>query len=502
MADDAPRVRLRREVIAQVDAELAEFARAVSHDFKKPLRQVRAFAELLARRHGDALPDDGRELLGYVVAGAGRMQALLEAYVDGVRVVQGPMKPRAVALDDALDAALESLETRLTAAGAELRRAELPVVQGDLGLLSRLFVELLDNAVAYAGDEPPRVEIGVAGAEVFVRDEGAGFDPTANERVFGWFQRLHPTGNDAAHGVGLALCRRIVAHHGGRIWADSKPGTGTTVRFTLCADSPDSAPARLGPQTEVPPSGSILLVEDDPIVRHAVGVILRREGYDVVAVDNGAQAIERCAEVDPDLVLMDLQMPAVDGLEATRGIRARESEAGRHVPIVALTAHSTQGERDHCQAAGMDGYVSKPFAAADLLRVIQQHLSGDPPHETPPPPPPRPRADDTVFDRSQALANCRGDEALLHEIARMFTSGCPTSLQRVRAAVEAKDGRELAAAAHRLKGMAGNLGGQVLAASAGQLEALGRGGDLAGAAKQLDSLESEAGRLLAELASV
>lgn len=484
-----------------MDAELAELARAISHDFKKPLRQVRSFAQLLERRHGGQLDAEGRELLDHVVRGAARMQGQLEAFVESIRFVGGPMEPSPVALDDALDAALASLGARLAETQASVSREPLPSLRGDRQLLERLLRELLANALAAAGSAPPRIEVGVEGAAVFVRDHGEGLDPSAGERIFGWFSKLGPVDLQSGHGVGLALCRRIVEHHGGCIWAESAVGQGATFRFTLAPDGAAPPTGRLGPPGLAPPSGRILLVEDDPIVRHAVSVILRREGYEVAEVVDGAQALERFAAVAPDLVLMDLQMPGIDGLAAARGIRAAE-KAGRRVPILALTAHTTSGEREHCQDAGMDGHVSKPFSAADLLRVIRQHVEGEVPAGLPPPPRARRGTEAAVFARSQALANCRGDPALLGEIARMFEAACPAAVQRVRDAVEAGDAAGLTAAAHRLKGMSANLGGQALSAAASALEGLGRRDALEPAPAALDALEGEAARLLAALQGV
>ena len=219
---------------------LEQFAYAVSHDLREPLRMVTSYLALLERRYGDSHDSEADEFLGYAIDGAERMQETIANLLSFARVDTEGTSFDAVDLEAVLDDVLMDLGVRITTSDAEIVAGELPTVAGDGAQLRQLFQNLLDNAIEYSGDEPPRITISADrdGDEWFVSisDEGIGMDPADTDRVFEIFQRLHTYEEHAGTGIGLALVKRIVDHHGGEIWVESEPGEGSTFSFTL----PDS----------------------------------------------------------------------------------------------------------------------------------------------------------------------------------------------------------------------------------------------------------------------
>jgi len=218
-------------VQAALDDLLAELARGVSHDLRAPVRKIRSFAQLVARRAEGQLDESTAMLFGHLQDATGRLERMLEDFVEYARVVPGPPELEAVPLDEALDDVLPRLSPVLARRGGRLTRDPLPVVRADPRLARRLLLELLGNALSFSGDRPPQVHVGAEGAEVYVRDRGAGIDPAVADQVFRAFRRLDAS--TSGSGLGLAVCRRIAERHGGWIRVESVPGEGATFRFVL-----------------------------------------------------------------------------------------------------------------------------------------------------------------------------------------------------------------------------------------------------------------------------
>ena len=200
---------------------------------------VSSYLQLIESRYADELDEDGEEFLAFAVDGADRMRDMIDGLLTYSRVDSrgDPFEP--VDLDDVLDDVREDLQVKIAESGAEITAGPLPRVEGDPGQLRQVLQNLIDNAIEYSGDEPPRVEVTArrdGDAWVLsVSDEGIGIDPADADRVFEVFQRLHSRSEHSGTGIGLAVCERIVERHGGEIWVDSEPGEGTTFSFTLPA---------------------------------------------------------------------------------------------------------------------------------------------------------------------------------------------------------------------------------------------------------------------------
>lgn len=221
------------------NAELEQFASVASHDLQSPLRNIISFAQLLQRRHGGALGAAGQEYLATIQHSAGHMQGLITDLLAFARVGRGGPAPGPVAMERVLADAQAALAATIRDKGARITHDPLPVVAGTETELRQLLQNLLDNAMKFQAGATPEVHVSArpAGAnwEIAVRDNGIGIRPEHQDRIFRMFERLHDTDSYAGTGIGLAVCRKIVEQHGGRIGVESRPGAGSTFRFSLPA---------------------------------------------------------------------------------------------------------------------------------------------------------------------------------------------------------------------------------------------------------------------------
>lgn len=249
-----------------------------------------------------------------------------------------------------------------------------------------------------------------------------------------------------------------------------------------------------------------VLLTDDNAFNQKVGTLkLEKYGHTVVVAGSGREALSRMEQERFDLVLMDVQMPEMDGFEATGIIRKMELESGGHVPIIAMTGRAMKGDREQCLAAGMDGYVTKPVQDAALWRAIREVLPAEVLSRTRSRPAPvvpvAPGvASRATFDRAVLVARAGGNDKLLQELVDVFRQDCATLVPELRAALLEENAAKLGEAAHTLKGVVAFFGVKPLTEAAVKVEALGRKGDLGGAREELGRLSHELDRLLAALA--
>ncbi len=219
------------------NAELEQFAYVASHDLQEPLRKVVSFCQALQTRYGGQLDERADQYIDFAVDGAKRMQVLINDLLAFSRVGRGGRELALIALPEVLAAAQLALAETIASAGGSVVADELPTVRGDRAQLTSLFQNLIANAVKFRGAEPPVVRIAVvrrdAQWELSCADNGIGIDSEYAERIFLIFQRLHARDAYEGSGIGLALCRKIVEYHGGRIWLDTDYAGGTCFRFTL-----------------------------------------------------------------------------------------------------------------------------------------------------------------------------------------------------------------------------------------------------------------------------
>jgi signal transduction histidine kinase len=232
------RVRQRTLELEGANKELESFSYSVSHDLREPLRAIQGFCEMFRTEFGASVPEAGGQMLERIWAGASRMNQLIDDLLHFSRFSREPLQCLPVPMRELVLQVVQRLRERLGDRQVEVEVGELPECHADRALLEQVLVNLLSNAFKFtAGQEVARVEVGVlrqAEASVYyVRDNGVGFDMRAGDKLFGVFQRLHSQEAFEGTGIGLSIVHRIITRHGGRVWADSRPGEGATFYFTL-----------------------------------------------------------------------------------------------------------------------------------------------------------------------------------------------------------------------------------------------------------------------------
>ena len=531
--------RKRSEVeLAQArdDAEAAsraksEFMANISHEIRTPLNGIIGMTELVLAA---PLADQSRQYLTMVRTSADSLLHIINDILDFSKIEAGHLRFDSAAfhLPARLTSTLEPLGVTARRKGlaftVEQRPGLPPVLVGDAGRLGQVLMNLVGNAIKFtdrgsvgvvADVAPPLPGDGpsLARIRVVVRDTGIGVPADKHSLIFEAFTQADGSTSRrfGGTGLGLSIVASIVKRMGGTLDIQSEPGTGsaftvvmpfecgTTVELPML--SGDGLSRLLGHADQAPPvtqvqaavSMSLLLVEDNPVNQRLAQEILRRRGHRVTVAENGREALDRLAEAAFDVVLMDVQMPEMNGLDATRAIRRREAGTARHVPIVAMTAHAMAGDREKCLESGMDDYLTKPVRAEALITYVERYamtaekMSMPPaPARTPSPPPPpgQPAAADPAFNLTEALQRVDGDAELLAEVAGIFLDDAPAMLADLAAAVDRHDAEAISRTAHRLKGSILTFSAPAAAASALALEAAGRTGDLSGVEAELETL--------------
>ena len=231
------RVVNRTLELSRANDELEKFAYVASHDLQEPLRTVANFSQLLEERYADRLDKDGKEFIGYIHSGARHMRTLVDDLLAYSRLGVKALTLTEVDCEQVLGEVLEDMKTAVQESGAAIEHDPLPRVRADAGQIKQLFANLLSNAIKFRGSEPLRIHVGAirhGGNWTFsVRDNGIGIDPKYFTLIFGMYERLHSIGQYPGSGIGLALCKKIVEGHHGRIWVDSEEGRGATFFFSL-----------------------------------------------------------------------------------------------------------------------------------------------------------------------------------------------------------------------------------------------------------------------------
>ncbi len=392
---DARALAEARDAADAANSAKSQFLANMSHEIRTPLNGVIGVAQALSRTQLDR---DQREMLDLIESSGHTLQTLLSDILDLARVESGRLEIMAEPFD--LDRAIREAAQLYSATAAdkglqffvEVAPEAQVWVRGDVVRLKQILTNLVSNAVKFTGSgfisltvAPGPDRDGRATLRFSVEDTGICFDSAARERLFGRFEQADGaiTRKFGGSGLGLSICKQLAGMMEGELDCESEPGGGSAFFLTLPfvpvaapAAVEDHAAARLG---DVIPTLRVLLADDHATNRKVVELILAQAPVELTAVENGAQALDAYRGGDFDLVLMDMQMPVMDGLEAIREIRQHEAVLGREAtPIIMLTANALPEHVASGVAAGADRHLSKPFNAADLLGLVMDVAVGGP----------------------------------------------------------------------------------------------------------------------------
>ncbi|MBL8487561.1 MAG: response regulator [Rhodocyclaceae bacterium] len=486
-------MRRARDEAERASRAKSEFVSRMSHELRTPLNAIIGFGELL---EAEPLQPAHRNYVGLINTSGHHLLELVNQVLDLAKIEAGGLKLERIPFDfpAAVEAVRVIIAERAAGKGIEFVASVSPDlprhVEGDPTRLRQILINLLVNAVKFTDRGSVELRVAAEGGRIYfsVRDSGIGMDQEALASLFQPFVQadVTVTRRFGGTGLGLVISRELVEAMGGSMEVESAPGTGTCFWFWLPLRPAEAPPAveTVAPAPGVASvaglvRGKVLLVDDNQVNEQLGTAMLARLGIPCDVARDGAEALNRLAGAEYALVLMDVEMPVMDGITAARRIRAGEAK-GRHLPIIAMTANALREDRDRCLDAGMDGFLSKPVSLQALQGEIARVLA-IPLAPTPPAPAPaasaaaRSGGSSAGWDRATALDLVGGDEALLREVARAFLNDLPIQLGRLEASLAAKDWPTLVRAAHTMKGLFGTFVSDAGRESAAALESAARG---------------------------
>jgi signal transduction histidine kinase/ActR/RegA family two-component response regulator len=367
----------------------SEFLANMSHEIRTPMNGILGMIEVML--DAGTMPEQSESLM-IIKDSAEALLTIINDILDFSKIEAGKLDVDLVPFDirECVAGTVRLLSVRAGQKGLQLVCDIHPGVpgriHGDPLRLRQVLLNLLGNAVKFTDSGSVSVEVSAVSredgreVEFAVRDTGMGIPREKQDSIFQAFAQADGsmTRRFSGTGLGLTICSRLVEMMGGKIRVESLPGQGSCFRFTIPATEPAfDEPSPAGPPADLaapgdPRSLRILVAEDHPVNQQIVLRMLENYAHHAVIAGNGREVLQALTQGPFDLILMDVQMPIMNGLEAAQAIRRTERGSGRHIPIVAMTAHAMKGDRELCLQSGMDGYLSKPVRIRELLEALDR----------------------------------------------------------------------------------------------------------------------------------